>query len=100
MVPDDLSHIKTLCHPLPKMWGPCGGSVSVQKNFVTIVTRPRPAEKQIPWRRRQRGCLDVGSAAEFSDFDADVAQRWRETGLWLRNGEHSLPDRDAACKVG
>jgi hypothetical protein len=42
----------------------------------------------------------VGSAAEFSDFDADVAQRWRETGLWLRNGEHSLPDRDAACKVG
>jgi hypothetical protein len=39
MVPDDLSHVKTLSHPLPNMWGPCCGSVSVQKNFVTIVTR-------------------------------------------------------------
>jgi hypothetical protein len=39
MVPGDLSHVKTLRHPLPNMWGPCCGSVSVQKNFVTIVTR-------------------------------------------------------------
>jgi hypothetical protein len=49
---------------------------AMQKNFVTVVTPLglKTGGKVVPWRGRQRGRLDVGSAAEFSDFNVEVVR--------------------------
>src|SRR5258708_26842080 len=88
MDPGDLSHVKTLRHPLPNMWGPCCGLVSVQKNFVTIVTRLglKNGGKLIPWRPRQprvlgRQCLFARSRS--AAIAARPGQRGDRMTAWF-----------------
>ncbi len=53
-----------------------------QKNFVTIVTRlgPKAGGKAdtMASKAGRRGCLVLGSAAELTTLDADVAQGWTD----------------------
>src|ERR1700722_9757289 len=63
------------------MWGPCCGLVSLQKNFVTIVTRLglKNGGKLIPWRRGQPRVL--GSQCLFArSRSAAIAARPGQRG--------------------